>query len=297
MASIGAPLDRVDGRLKVTGTARYAAEFTLPGLVHAVLVQSTIAAGGIAGFDLAEAQGMPGVLTIITPDNAPKLPDKKDASQAVNAPLLQNNAILYNGQHVAVVVADTLDRALAAAARVRVHYHTAEQITSMDAVLGQAYVPKHFRNGERSPDSNRGDPARSVRQRRGETGCDLRHTDRAPQPDGATRYDRPLGGRQADGVDGDARHFRRAEDARRVVRHRPEAGAGGVPLRRRWVRLQGQHLASRNAGGDGGESGGKAGEAGADPRADVHLQRLSPAHHTEAEVRRRRPGQAGIDAA
>jgi xanthine dehydrogenase YagR molybdenum-binding subunit len=159
MASIGAPLDRVDGRLKVTGTARYAAEFTVPGLVHAVLVQSTIAAGGIAGFDLAEAQGMPGVLTIITPDNAPKLPDKKDASQAVNAPLLQNNAILYNGQHVAVVVADTLDRALAAAARVRVHYHRAEQITSMDAVLGQAYVPKHFRNGERSPDSNRGDPA------------------------------------------------------------------------------------------------------------------------------------------
>ena len=147
--------------------------------MHAVLVQSTIAAGGIAGFDLAEAQGMPGVLTIITPDNAPKLPDKKDASQAVNAPLLQNNAILYNGQHVAVVVADTLDRALAAAARVRVHYHRAEQITSMDAVLGQAYVPKHFRNGERSPDSNRGDPAGSVRQRRRETGCDLRHADRA----------------------------------------------------------------------------------------------------------------------
>jgi xanthine dehydrogenase YagR molybdenum-binding subunit len=158
MASIGKPLDRLDGRLKVTGAARYAAEFAVPGLVHAVLVQSTIAAGGIAGFDLADAQGMAGVLAIITPDNAPKLPDQQAGEQTVKAPLLQNNAILYNGQHVAVVVADTLDRALAAAARVRVRYHAAEHVTSMDAVLGQAYVPKHFRNGERPLNSNRGDP-------------------------------------------------------------------------------------------------------------------------------------------
>jgi xanthine dehydrogenase YagR molybdenum-binding subunit len=60
---------------------------------------------------------------------------------------------------VAVVVADTLDRALAAAARVRVRYHATEHVTSMESVLGQAYVPKHFRNGERPPDSSRGDPA------------------------------------------------------------------------------------------------------------------------------------------
>ncbi|MGA3400874.1 MAG: xanthine dehydrogenase family protein molybdopterin-binding subunit [Acetobacteraceae bacterium] len=159
MASIGKPLDRVDGRLKVTGAARYAAEFPVSGLVHAVLVQSTIAAGGIAGFDLAEAQGMPGVLAIITPDNAPKLRVKQSSEQMVKAPLLQDRAIIYNGQHVAVVVADTLDRALAAAARVRVRYHAAEHVTAMDAVLHQAYVPTHFRNGERSPDSNRGDPA------------------------------------------------------------------------------------------------------------------------------------------
>jgi xanthine dehydrogenase YagR molybdenum-binding subunit len=159
MASIGKPLDRVDGRLKVTGTARYAAEFSVPGLVHAVLVQSTIAAGGIAGFDLADAEGMPGVLAIITPDNAPKLAAKQGSDQTITAPLLQDNAIVYNGQHVAVVVADTLDRALAAAARVRVRYNATEHVTSMEAVLGQAYVPKHFRNGERSPDSSRGDAA------------------------------------------------------------------------------------------------------------------------------------------
>ena len=52
MALVGNPLDRIDGRLKVTGAAKYAAEFPVPDLVHAVLVQSTIAAGSISGFEL-----------------------------------------------------------------------------------------------------------------------------------------------------------------------------------------------------------------------------------------------------
>src|SRR5690242_13909796 len=58
---IGAPFDRIDGRLKVTGGATYAAEFKVPNLVHAVLVQSTVGAGTITGLDLREAQGLPGV--------------------------------------------------------------------------------------------------------------------------------------------------------------------------------------------------------------------------------------------
>ncbi len=159
MALVGNPIDRIDGRLKVTGAAKYAAEFPVPDLVHAVLVQSTIAAGSISGFELTDAQGMPGVLAIITPDNAGKLSSPKDVPQAVAGPLLQDRDIVFNGQHVAVVVAETLDQALAAAARVSVHYARGEAATSMDALLGQAYVPKHFRNGERPPDSSRGDPA------------------------------------------------------------------------------------------------------------------------------------------
>ena len=151
MASIGESIDRVDGRLKVTGGARYAAEFATPRLVHAVLVQSTIGAGSIAGFDLSAAQVMPGVLTIITPDNALRL-------SHASGPLLQDRTIHYNGQHVAVVVAETLEQAHAAAERVHVRYRTGEPATSMDAVLDQAYPPKHFRNGERPPDSKRGDP-------------------------------------------------------------------------------------------------------------------------------------------
>ncbi|HUD59565.1 MAG TPA: xanthine dehydrogenase family protein molybdopterin-binding subunit [Acetobacteraceae bacterium] len=158
MASIGKPIDRVDGHLKVTGQAKYAAEFAVPDVVHAVLVQSTIGAGEITGFDLDAAKSMPGVLAIITPDNAPKLSTKGGTQQTIRAPLLQDRRVRYNGQHVAVAVADSLDRATAAAAAVRVRYRQDEPVTAMDAVLEQAYAPKNFRNGERSPDSNRGDP-------------------------------------------------------------------------------------------------------------------------------------------
>jgi xanthine dehydrogenase YagR molybdenum-binding subunit len=159
MASIGQPIDRVDGHLKVTGRAKYAAEFVLPQHVaHAMLVQSTIGAGEIIGFDLDAAKAMPGVLAIITPENAAKLATKGGAQQTIRAPLLQDMRVLYNGQHVAVVVADGLDRAAAAAAAVHVRYRHEEPVTSMDAVLDQAYVPKSFRNGERPPDSKRGDP-------------------------------------------------------------------------------------------------------------------------------------------
>jgi xanthine dehydrogenase YagR molybdenum-binding subunit len=158
MALVGKPIDRTDGRLKVTGAAKYAAEVHLPNAVHAVLVQSTIAAGSIVGFDLKEAEGMPGVLAIITPDNAGKLSQPERMPQAVPGPLLQNKDILYNGQHIAVVVAESLEQAQAAASRVRVTYTNSEAVTSMDPLLGQAYPPKRFRNGARSPDSNRGDP-------------------------------------------------------------------------------------------------------------------------------------------
>ena len=158
MASIGQGIDRVDGRLKVTGRARYAAEFPVSDVVHAVLVQSTVGAGTITGFDIDAARAMPGVLAIITPDNAPKLAMKGGSPQAVRGPLLQDNAVHFNGQHVAVVVAQTFEQANAAAAQVRVRYRREEPVTSMDAVLAQAYPPKNFRNGERPPDSIRGDP-------------------------------------------------------------------------------------------------------------------------------------------
>ena len=153
----GQPIDRKDGRQKVTGAAQYAAEFAVPSVVHAVLIQSTIAAGQITGFELATAQGMPGVLAIITPDNALPLKTQGGAPQTIASPTLQNSDIVYNGQHVAVVVAETLERAQAAAAAVKLRYKEGEAQTTMEGALDQAYVPHNFRNGERPPDSSRGD--------------------------------------------------------------------------------------------------------------------------------------------
>ncbi|HHT8863924.1 TPA: xanthine dehydrogenase family protein molybdopterin-binding subunit, partial [Burkholderia cenocepacia] len=71
---MGQPLDRVDGVLKVTGGAHYAAEFADARLAHAVLVTSTIASGRIESIDAARARAMPGVLIVITHENAMRLP-------------------------------------------------------------------------------------------------------------------------------------------------------------------------------------------------------------------------------
>ena len=160
---VGQPIDRRDGRLKVTGRARYAAEFDIDNLAHAVLVQSTIASGEIIGFDLGDAQAVPGVLTIMTPDNAPRLPQvapgqSETTGPLVANPLLQDRLVYYNGQHIALAVADTLERAQQAAALVRVEYREAEAQIRMQDALGSAYPPRHFRNGARPPDSRRGDP-------------------------------------------------------------------------------------------------------------------------------------------
>src|ERR1700745_2563254 len=128
---VGQPIDRRDGRPKVTGRARYAAEFDINNVVYAVLVQSTIASGEITGFDLSDAQAVPGVLTIMTPDNAPRLPQAAPGQSEASGPpvakaLLQDKLVYYNGQHIALAVADTRERAQQAAALVRVQYREAE---------------------------------------------------------------------------------------------------------------------------------------------------------------------------
>jgi xanthine dehydrogenase YagR molybdenum-binding subunit len=154
---VGQGVDRRDGKSKITGAAKYAAEFDIPGLAHAVLVQSTISAGTIRGFDLKTAQAMPGVLAIITPDNAARLRNLKPSQQKVTYPLLQNRGIKYNGQHVAVVVADSFERATAAAAAVQVLYSQGKAVSTMDAALHHAFIPKEFSNGRAPPDSQFGD--------------------------------------------------------------------------------------------------------------------------------------------
>ena len=144
---IGRPIDRVDGTLKITGAARYAAEFDQPGLAYAVLVQSTVPRGRIRRIDSAVAARTPGVLLVLTHQNAPALPQHGMA--AVNPPagralsLLQDDVVHYNGQPIALVVADTFERATDAAALLRVFYELQSPVLRFDQARSNAYAPKH----------------------------------------------------------------------------------------------------------------------------------------------------------
>jgi CO/xanthine dehydrogenase Mo-binding subunit len=131
---IGEPVDRVDGPLKVTGSALYPSDFTFPDLTHAVLVQSTIAAGTITGIDAAEAEAAPGVLAVITHLNAPPLVAGPTArfDTAPTSPPLKDNRIGHRGQHVAVVVAQTRQQAAAAARLVEIDYDEAAPVLTID---------------------------------------------------------------------------------------------------------------------------------------------------------------------
>jgi xanthine dehydrogenase YagR molybdenum-binding subunit len=125
--AIGEPHDRVDGRQKVTGEARYAAEHNLPNLAYAVLVTSTVPAGSIASIDTAAAKSAPGVINVISHLNAPKLADTGGQQQDSNAAEhhhmpFSDDSVHYFGQAVAAVVADTFEHATHAAGLVRVKY-------------------------------------------------------------------------------------------------------------------------------------------------------------------------------
>ena len=119
---IGQPLSRVDGRLKVTGHAQYAADFRQPGTVHAVLVSSPIGKGTIKSVDTAAAEASPGVLKVVTPMNMGEL-KMPSAGNPMEGGIfvtedrlpMQDKEIFYAGQYIAAVVADTLDQARHAA--------------------------------------------------------------------------------------------------------------------------------------------------------------------------------------
>ena len=105
---IGAPKTRLDGRLKVTGQAKYAGNFNEPGLLHAVIFNSTIPCGAIKSFDLLEARAVPGVVEILTYENAPALKKPKDSMAAGTGEkfaLLQSDEIFYNGQAIGAAMA------------------------------------------------------------------------------------------------------------------------------------------------------------------------------------------------
>jgi xanthine dehydrogenase YagR molybdenum-binding subunit len=129
---IGAGADRVDGPAKVTGAARYPADFGFENLAHAVLVQSTVAAGRIRRIATERAEAAPGVLTVITHRNAPRLARAPGGLGIGPPPPLQDDRVVHHGQHIAVVVAQTLEQAAAAARLVEADYEVAEPLLDLD---------------------------------------------------------------------------------------------------------------------------------------------------------------------
>jgi xanthine dehydrogenase YagR molybdenum-binding subunit len=163
-AFIGQPVSRVDGRLKVTGRATYAAEFDVPGQAHGAIVRSTVANGRIASIDSGAAERAPGVIAVLTHRNAPRLAYRAhkgavDPELGERLHALQDDRVNHQGQPIALVIADTLERAIHAATLVRVTYALETGTTDITRVEPVLPTREQADQPERRPSqTRRGDP-------------------------------------------------------------------------------------------------------------------------------------------
>lgn len=142
-AVLGAPVERREGREKVTGTARYAAEYPQPGRAQAWPIPATVVRGRVTGVDTAAALALPGVLAVLTHENAPRLGAPDDPTLAV----LQGPHVPHRGWFVGLVVAESLEAARAGAAAVRITYETEPHDVALTASHSGAYVPDSANGG------------------------------------------------------------------------------------------------------------------------------------------------------
>ena len=141
-ASIGQPLTRRDGLLKVTGQARYAADNHPPGMLHAVLAVSSIARGRVTFLEVTAAKAHPGVVEVMTPANRPPLaqdPDAKMDPFMFRLDLLQSDRVRYAGQPIAVVIAETLEAATEGAALLSPRYEAEPARIGLDG--NDSFIP------------------------------------------------------------------------------------------------------------------------------------------------------------
>jgi xanthine dehydrogenase YagR molybdenum-binding subunit len=148
---VGAALDRVDGRVKVRGEALYAYEHPVEGVAYCAPVQATIARGRISSVDAAEALALPGVVAVLSHENAPSL-----AGGDGELKLLQSDRVAYRGQYVAAVVAESLEVARDAAARVRIDYAPEPHDVVITAEHPKLYRPDKV-NPSHPTDTDEGD--------------------------------------------------------------------------------------------------------------------------------------------
>jgi xanthine dehydrogenase YagR molybdenum-binding subunit len=163
---LGKEMSRVDGVAKVTGKAKYAAEFQVPNVAYAFVVLGTITKGTIKSIDTTEAAKAPGVVRVFTHLNTPKFgPNaKEDAPPRGNQPeedksfrALQSDRIFFNRQPVALVVAESYEQARFASRLVKVTYNEEKHQTNTEAVRSAARVPRRA-----PPVKPRGNPEQAM---------------------------------------------------------------------------------------------------------------------------------------
>ena len=160
----GSGTPRIDARAKVTGKARYAAEWPAEDLVYGVAVNSTIAKGRIRELLTERALAVPGVLRIITHENRPHMRGNgffhKDMTAPAGRPFrpLYDDKVVYSGQPVALVLAETFEAARQAARLVEVRYDVEPHDTNMVAALHRAREPKKMKAGFSAPPKDKGQP-------------------------------------------------------------------------------------------------------------------------------------------
>lgn len=164
---IGREMSRVDGVAKVTGKAKYAAEFQVPNVAYGFVVTGSIAKGTIKTIDTREAERAAGVIRVFTHLNTPKFGPKPPVEEAPprgarpeedkSYRALQSDRIFFNAQPVALVVAETYEQARFAARLVKVTYNAEKHVTDTEAARGSARVPP------RATNKPRGNPREALR--------------------------------------------------------------------------------------------------------------------------------------
>ncbi|MER5679233.1 MULTISPECIES: xanthine dehydrogenase family protein molybdopterin-binding subunit [Streptomyces] len=140
---LGAPVVRREGRDKVTGTARYAAEHTSADCLYGWIVPATVPTGRVTAIRTADALAVPGVHTVLTHDNAPRLEEPDDPILAV----LQDDRVPHRGWPVALVLAESLEAARAGASAVHAEYTTTGHDVVLTADHPGLYTPEEANGG------------------------------------------------------------------------------------------------------------------------------------------------------
>jgi xanthine dehydrogenase YagR molybdenum-binding subunit len=162
-AYIGTPTSRVDGRAKVTGAAKYAGEFPADGLIHGFVIEATIPRGQLVRLDTGEALKVTGVIDVLTHANRPPLADHDEAWKDEVAPEgspfrpLYDDRVKFNGQPIALVMAQDWETAKFAATLVRIEYQGDQFATDLEAERNKAAEME-------KPHEPRGDAAAALAQ-------------------------------------------------------------------------------------------------------------------------------------